>query len=183
VLAYAAPLSVGVEVGAWRGHFSEVMLAQLSPRRFFMLDVWAAAGEFSPRAREFSSYRKIPAEVARQEAEYRAAKYPNTATMILALEFREFVHKFNEEAVDWIYLHCVPDYRTTLVNLALAASVVKPGGVIMGDGYYPDNTNFQHGAFRAIHEFVSAAPFECVSLGHGGQWCLRRLVPGLAATH
>jgi SAM-dependent methyltransferase len=182
VLAYAPTRSVGVEVGAFRGHLSEVMLSQLLPRKFFMQDVWTLGGEFSPIANEYSHKGKLPTKFARQEAEYRAAKFPNTSTVVVEKEFGEFVREFDEEAVDWIYLHCAYDYKTALVNLAMAASIVKPGGVIMGDGYYPDSPVFQHCAFRAISEFVSAAPFELVSLGHAGQWCLRRSSHGLAST-
>jgi SAM-dependent methyltransferase len=181
VLACAPARAVGVEVGAFRGHFSEVMLAQLLPRKFFMLDTWTLAGEFFPAASEYSHNGKLPTKLARQEAEYRAGKFPNTSTLVLETEFGEFVREFDAEAVDWIYLHSANDYRTALGNLAVAASIVKPGGVIMGDGYYPDHTNFQHSTFRAISEFLSAAPFELVSLGHAGQWCLRRMVPGLVS--
>jgi hypothetical protein len=181
VLAFAPRQSVGVEAGAFRGHFSELMLAELLPRKFFMLDVWTLAGEFFPRADEHTNNGTLPTKLARQEAEVRAAKFPNTETIVVEMEFRDFTYRFSEEPVDWIYLHFAPDYKTALANLAVAASVVRPGGVIMGDGYYPDKYGFQHDTWRAINEFMSATRFECVSMGHAGQWCLRR--PGSEPEH
>jgi Methyltransferase domain len=174
LLIFAQGRSVGVEVGAFRGHFSEVLLGRLVPRKFTMLDAWTSAGEFYPQANEYTNNGKLPTRLARQEAEFRAAKFPNTETVVVDKGLGEFVDDSREEPVDWVYLHCTYDYKAILVNLVISARIVKPGGVIMGDGYYPDKIGFHHGAYRAINEFLSATTYECVSLGHAGQWCLRR---------
>jgi hypothetical protein len=181
LFSFAQARSVGVEVGAFRGHFSEMLLSRLIPKKFTMLDAWTSVGEFYPQANAYTNNGKLPTRLARQEAEFRAAKFPNTETAVVDKRLGEFVDESRAEPVDWVYLHCTYDYKANLVNLIAAAGIVKPGGVIMGDGYYPDNIDFQHGAYRAINEFLSATPFECVSLGHAGQWCLRR--PLLASRH
>src|SRR5579859_418430 len=48
VLENASRGSVGAEVGVFRGHFSEVILSTLSPKKFYMIDPWTKIGEFFP---------------------------------------------------------------------------------------------------------------------------------------
>jgi SAM-dependent methyltransferase len=174
VLDFASPGTVGAEVGAFRGHFSEVVLARLVPRKFFMIDAWTKAGEFFAVANGYSNNGELPTKLARREAQVRAAKFPNSETVLVDDAFSSWAGGAAACSVDWVYLHAARDYRQSLLQLAEAARILKPDGVIMGDGYYPDGACFDHGTFRAVTEFVGATPYEFVSVGQAGQWCMRR---------
>jgi len=46
ILNYVPKGGVGAEVGAFRGHFSELLLQWLEPRKTWFIDTWTQGGEF-----------------------------------------------------------------------------------------------------------------------------------------
>ena len=46
ILNYVPKGGVGGEIGAFRGHFSEVLLQWLEPRKAYLVDPWTLRGEF-----------------------------------------------------------------------------------------------------------------------------------------
>lgn len=173
ILDNASLGGVGAEIGVFRGHFSEVILSTLSPRKFYMVDPWTKVGEFFPWGGDYTNNQTLPTKLARREAELRAAKFPNTETVFIEDMFLECVARI-DEPLDWIYIDSSHNYKDTLLELKAAAQMLKPSGVIMGDDYYPDRSSFHHGVFRAVNEFVKTSPYEFIAAGHAAQWCLRR---------
>jgi hypothetical protein len=171
---------VGAEVGVFRGHFSEVILRTLTPRKFFMIDPWTKLGEFFPWADEYTAFGKLPTALARREAQLRAAKFPGTQTVMIEESFPACIAQI-DEPLDWIYIDSSHKYSDTLQELKAAASILKPDGVIIGDDFYPDRTAYHHGVFRAVNEFVKTAPYDFVACGPKAQWLLRRSNIGAVA--
>lgn len=176
VLAFAADRSCGAEVGAFRGQFSEVILDELTPRRLYLVEIWKEAGEGPSFTGRHPGDGELPAAVARRQAELRAGRFANTETVLVDGSLRDLLSGWDAGALDWVYLHAAVDFNEMISNLAAAADLVRPGGVIMGGGYLPDRRGFQHDVYRAVNDFVCTAPFDCVSLDHAGQWCLRRWI-------
>ncbi len=164
---------VGAEVGVFRGHFSELILAKTAPRKFYMIDPWTTGGELFPWADDYTCNGKLPTATARREAQLRAAKFPGTETVIIEGKFPDCRAQIAER-LDWIYIDASHRYKETLVELKAAAEIVKRDGLILGDDYYPDRTSKHHGVFRAVNEFVKTSPYEFVAAGQAAQWCLRR---------
>ncbi|MGO9802329.1 MAG: class I SAM-dependent methyltransferase [Steroidobacteraceae bacterium] len=175
ILEHASPGGVGAEVGVFRGHFSEAILEQLVPSKFYLIDPWENLGEFFGWKDAYTNLGTLPTRVARRDAELRAAKFPNTETVFIQGTFPECKASIREP-LDWIYIDASHQYESTLREITESAEILKPGGVILGDDFYPDRGSLHHGVFRAVNAFVKSGLFEFIASGPGGQWCLRRTV-------
>src|SRR5580693_6734273 len=92
---------VGAEIGVFRGHFSEVILQTLRPRKFYMVDPWTKLGEFFPWADEYTALGKLPTALARREAQLRASKFANSQTVMIEDGFPNCIAQI-DEPLDWI---------------------------------------------------------------------------------
>ncbi len=167
---------VGAEIGVFRGHFSEVILQTLRPRKFYMVDPWTQLGEFFPWAdAQSTAMGKLPHRAGNgAKRSLRASRFANTQTVMIEDGFPNCIAQI-DEPLDWIYIDSSHKYEDTLLELKAAASVLKPDGVIIGDDFYADRAAYHHGVFRAVNEFVKTTLFEFVACGPNAQWMLRRL--------
>jgi F5/8 type C domain/Methyltransferase domain len=182
ILEYAEPGGIGAEVGVFRGHFSEVILGTLAPRKFYLIDPWEKLGKSFSWSDSYTNEGSLPTRVARRDAELRSARYPQTETVFIEDRFPDCKAAILEP-LDWIYIDASHQYQATLREIAESAELLKPGGVIFGDDFYPDRSSLQQGVFHAVNSFVKSGLFEFVASGPSGQWCIRRTVAANEAAH
>jgi hypothetical protein len=173
ILQFAAPGGVGAEAGVFRGHFSEVILQVLTPTKLYLIDPWEKLGQFFDWGGEYTVNKTLPTFTTRRDAELRARKFPDTETIIVEDFFPQCKDRILEP-LDWIYIDSSHDYDQTMLELTESAKLVKPGGMILGDDFYPMTTVAHHGVARAVNRFTSTHPFEFVAAGPQAQWCIRR---------
>jgi hypothetical protein len=173
ILQYAAKDGIGAEVGVFRGHFSEVILAKLTPKKLYLVDPWEKQGEFFDWGADYTNGRSLPTAVARRDAELRALRFPATEVIVVE-DFFPACRDRILEPLDWIYIDSSHLFDQTLVELTESAKIVKPGAMIMGDDFFPMADHVYQGVARAVNRFVSTEPFEFIAAGPQGQWCIRR---------
>jgi hypothetical protein len=174
ILRHAPKGGVGAEVGVFRGHFSEVILGALTPKKLYLIDPWEKQGKFFGWGGGYTNDMSLPTAVARRDAELRARKFPDTEVVIVE-DFFPACRDRILEPLDWIYIDSSHDFDQTLLELTQSAEIVKPGGLIMGDDFVPLATQAHQGVARAVNTFVSSQPFEFVAAGLHEQWCIRRV--------
>lgn len=142
---------VCAEIGVWKGDGASSILHNTAPRKLFLIDPWAHQPE---RAR--SRYGRADVEamdeiyrgvLARFDSEIRQGRVE-----VLRGRSDEVWDKFEESALDWVWLDGDHAYDAVKRDLDALTHVVKPGGFIAGDdymyGWWGDSV------IRAVDEFV-----------------------------
>jgi hypothetical protein len=163
---------VGAQIGVFRGHFSELLLGSLAPRKLFLVDPWTRAGEFYAEDGASDPQARLPTLTARREAQLRAARFPASEAVIVEDVFPSCASSI-DEPLDWIYFDSLAGDGDVPGLLKAAAALLKPGGLILGDGFTDDPALSRRGAAHAVNSFAGAEGFDFVAAGPGGQWCLR----------
>ncbi len=74
-----------------------------------------------------------------------------------------------------MYFDTTHTYEQTVKELALAAALVRPEGIICGDDWRDDPSHVHYGVRQAIEEFCAATDFGLVySSANDRQWAIRR---------
>lgn len=170
ILNYVPRGDAGAEIGAARGHFSEVLLQHLKPVRAYLVDPWTLRGTPAVAA------GSVAGEVARQEAHWRTERFTETQCTFVQAAFPNGVELITEP-LDWLYLDATRDFDAALLELQAAEKLLKPKGILFGDHWVPEPKSSRHGIFQAINKFIRPGKFEMVACGPYGQWAIRRRGP------
>jgi hypothetical protein len=176
ILRFAKLVGVGAEIGVFRGHFAEVLVQALMPKRLYLVDPWSKQGEFFNLGFGPTPYTcdgTLPTAVARREVELRMARFPAVKVTMLEGYFSEEAAKIKER-LDWIYIDGNHQYEEVLKDLYTARGLLKPDGVILGDDWRPNPTGNHHGVFRAVQEFTRKTKYQIIAAAVAGQYCLAR---------
>jgi hypothetical protein len=169
ILNYVPRGDAGAEIGAARGHFSEVLLQHLKPRRAWFMDAWA----LRPPAVCPGS---VAGHVAHQETRWRTERFTETECHFIEAVFPDGVGQIGEP-LDWLYLDATHDFDTAFHELQMAEKLLKPKGILFGDGWQPDPKSSRHGVFQAVGKLIRQGKFELIACGPYGQWAVRRRGP------
>jgi hypothetical protein len=170
ILHYVPKGGVGAEIGAFRGHFTEVLLKHLAPSRLYVVDPWALAGDAIDGG---VAGPVLPALAARQEAEWRAAAFADTDVRLVDGRFPDCKSAF-EEPLDFLYLDVGDDFEETRHQLRVADKLLAPRGLLLGDDWWPDPASAHHGIYQAVNTFAKNHGWDVVAAGPYGQWAIRR---------
>ena len=174
--------TVGMEVGVFRGHFSEVICRALRPRKLYLIDVWTLLGErFGWGKLSYTNDDELPTAVAMREAVLRCGRYPEVEAVVVESSFPECRDQV-EEPLDWAYLDASHQYAHTLRELRALDSMMTADSVIMGDDWHVQGDHPHHGVLQAVHAFVAESDWRITAAGPGLQWAIRRLPYAPAAS-
>jgi hypothetical protein len=174
ILRHVVPGGIGAEVGVFRGHFSEVLMANLKPEKIYLIDPWTKAGElFDFTDGPYTNLGLLPTKVALNEVQLRARKFPDVDVKIIEGYSVEEMEKIPEK-LNFVYIDANHNYEYVLKDLYAAAKLLAPRGVIIGDDWIPHPGGLHHGVFKAVQKFVRATDFQIIGAGYGSQYCLRR---------
>lgn len=175
ILQYAKKEGVGAEVGVYRGHFAEILIKELNPKKLYLIDPWTKVGETWEGGENspYTAFGKVTTKYAREDTKRRMLPYLDKCEIII---IEDFIENFSfPEKLDWIYLDTSHNYEDTKRQLRYLTQFLKPDGILMGDDWHPDSHHKHHGVFKAVNEFIKANPsWEIVAAGYGAQWCIRR---------
>ena len=172
---------VGAEIGVFRGHFSEMICEVLSPRRFYLVDPWTLQGERYSWGGAYFNEGRLPTAVARDQALMRVKAFAEVEPVLVEGFFPDCAAQIPEK-LDFVYLDASHKYEPTLRELRALEPMVKPGGVIFGDDWWPNPKAPHHAVFRAVQDFISESDWEVRAAGPAGQYALGRRADRLAVT-
>ncbi len=173
ILNYLPKNSVGMEIGVFRGHFSEVIAQIVRPKVLYLVDPWTKLGETFGWRTSYANFNTLPTCVAKDEAIARMEKFDWVKVVIVEDFSQNFLSSF-AGTVDWVYLDSSHEYRQTYTELCLIDRVICRNGLIVGDDWAPDISHKHHGVFRAVNDFVKSHDYQFITAGLAGQWCIRR---------
>jgi hypothetical protein len=178
ILRYAKKGGVGAEFGVFRGHFSSVILSELSPSKLYLVDPWTKQGKeyFNwgepPYEMDYTNFNKLKISEAKRDAEERVKPYGDVVDIVE--EFEDvWLNEFSGK-LDFVYLDSSHFYKDTIKTLSLIHKVLSEDGVILGDDWYEDAGHYS-GVCRAVNEFCKTHNYEIALAGQDAQFYLRRV--------
>jgi hypothetical protein len=151
--------SIGVEIGVWRGDSTALFLQNAA--HVHCVDQWSVTAyedsdEFGDYQAYLDRYAKLvgssdPKEFQRYyDRVYREVcdRFPSELVTIHRCTSKEFFRKFLWQ-VDWVYVDGSHSLDGCLFDLYCAQSILKPGGVILGDDY-----GNKAGVTAAVNQFT-----------------------------
>ncbi len=141
---------VVAELGVDEGTFSSKIIEITQPSKLYLIDVWESTRYNKTKQHEVEN--KFEHEIATDKVEIRVG-YST-----------EVVKGFDSEMFDWIYIDTDHTYKTTLAELELYHSKIKPGGIMAGHDFRIGNWNgmVRYGVIEAVYEFCVKHNWELV---------------------
>ena len=163
--------SIGAEIGVWEGHTSSKILKR-NVKFLYLVDPWATSGYDIPVNKKdktfsldnyYTRYKDLAGGSTKQKFNsYYDSVYdrvcnkfgdlPNVG--IYRVSSSEWFSEYNKDKLDWIYIDGDHSYTGVKNDLLGAASVVKKGGMIIGDDYKWDSKKDKGGVKKAVNEFA-----------------------------
>jgi hypothetical protein len=164
---------VGAEIGVFRGHFSALICEHLTPQRFYLVDPWTLHGDLYNWGGAYFNHGTLPTAIAREQALARVAAFPAVEAVMVEGFFPACAAQIPEK-LDFAYLDASHRFEPTLAELHALSGMMKPGGIIFGDDWWPSTQAPHHAVFRAVQEFLRESDWEVRAAGPAGQYALGR---------
>lgn len=143
-----------VEIGVWKGVFSQMLLNQLRPEKLILIDPWKsfeerdAAFDGQTGDDEFETiYQGVITKYAPEISEGRVEVRRGLSGDVLA--------KLNSESLSFAYIDGDHSYTGVCADLASLWPLMKVGGVIMLDDYHRRGW-WGLDVIQAANEFIGA---------------------------
>jgi predicted O-methyltransferase YrrM len=143
--------SEGMELGVQAGYFSRFLIETIDPSVLHLVDI--DLGQIR--------YDESPALRERAHAGF---------VRLHQGDSRRVLETFADASLDWIYVDAAHDYDAVREDLAQAARIVRPGGLIVCNDYtqWSPIENKAYGVAKAVNELCLAGGWRLVALGlHG----------------
>jgi Methyltransferase domain len=173
ILQYARKGGIGAEIGVFRGQFSVELIKGLKPKKVYLVDPWTKLGDRYPIARPYNNNGALTPRVSLRETQLRTGNFKSAEVVIVEGFFPQVIRQI-KEPLDWVYLDGSHSYFDVLRDLHNIDHILKWGGTILGDDWWPDSTHPAQGVYPAVQQFVRTSRFQIHAAGPGGQYCLRR---------
>jgi hypothetical protein len=147
---------VGVEIGVYKGVFSELLLRIAQPKTLHLVDPWVSSDADEHRGAMYSEGRA--SQTAMDEilagVKSRFAKPIENGRIVIHREMSNVAMKtFADDSLDFVYIDGDHTERGVTVDLDWAFRKVKRGGLICGDDYSIGQW-WAGGVVRATHKFI-----------------------------
>ncbi len=136
---------VVAEIGVAQGDFSQEVLQRNHPGQLYLIDAWST-----------DRYKSAKSEVEKRFADEIEAGRVHLRQGLST----ERLPDFDDGFFDWAYIDTDHSYKTTLAELEICASKVKPGGRIAGHDFCVGNI-----VDAVVYGVVEACSKFCVDCG------------------
>lgn len=161
---------VGCELGVFKGHFSQVLLNQLKPKKLHLIDPWWKLSEKWEWANgnqdTFSAYLKVLVEF--EDA-------LKSGSVVIHCDFDEVaLNAMDSSYFDWAYIDSSHEFEHTFKELEILLPKMKQNGLICGDDWFVDTKHKHHGVAKAVQSFVASGELELLYTSDSDhQWIAR----------
>jgi len=140
------------EIGVAEGDFSREILTICQPEKLHLIDCWDSARYH--QGLKLLVEKKFDKEIQN-----------NIVNIHFGLS-TDVAGNFGDAYFDWIYIDTDHTYYTTLSELRLYSSKIKPEGIIAGHDYLMGNWEkyFKYGVIEAVHQFCKEEKWEILYL-------------------
>jgi hypothetical protein len=168
--------SVGIELGVFKGEFSEHILQIVQPRELHLVDVWwTEYGEHYPDWGLYTDHGRLKTKDA-YESVMRIVERHGAKTKVIVHvgDGLEYLRTLPDDYLDWSYIDTSHQYEQTWFELEVLKDKIKAGGLITGDDWIVNPTHRHHGVYRAVKDFCAAYKWEIVLLTNKAQWAIQQ---------
>lgn len=138
ILSYIPQAGAGVEVGVWRGDFSQALLNHLKPRQLTLIDPWA---------------HQQDADELHQKVCQRFSANDNVK--VVRSTSLEAAKAIADQSLDWVYIDGSHFYKDVLDDLNAWRPKLRNNGILFGDDYYWRDTESEYTVKKAVDEFIA----------------------------
>jgi len=139
--------SIGVEIGVFRGEFSDIILKLVKPSKLVLIDPWLGnirSGDKNGNNMQYIDGNKYYQDVI-------LPKYDSNPAVAVLKNRSSILSTFKDDHFDWGYIDGDHSYEGVKHDLTLLRHKVKPNGIIMGHDYIVPRFA---GVVKAVDEFV-----------------------------
>lgn len=154
LLGRLAKSAVCVEIGVWRGDFSEMILQVAHPRELHLVDPWAFVPQFPERwygGQIARSQTDMDAIFAAVESRFRERPQVRMHRMTSSAASR----RFHDGHFDWVYVDGDHSYEGVLSDLRSWWPKVRIGGCVAGDDYQWKDEHGRLSVKAAVEQFAA----------------------------
>lgn len=138
----------GVEVGVWRGEFSEYLLSESGLAKLISVDAWDASLTLQKK------YRQVDFEAAMLLTKDKLKRFGKRSE-VLRLTSKDAAKQFPDNYFDFVYIDAGHDYDNVKQDLTVWYPKLKPGGLFAGHDYVKWQGKAKTwGVVRAVNEFI-----------------------------
>ena len=160
-----------VEVGVWRGGFSEQIIKICGPKEFYGVDPYELfPGMVSAPGPEYNTQADLDALSTNV-----ATKLKKHGHTLIRKKSLDAVKDFSDLSVDLVYIDGDHTYEGCKADIHAWWPKVKSGGILMGDDYFEYKTGkgFDFGVIPAVNEFVAENTLHLdTDDSRTPQWCI-----------
>lgn len=168
--------SVAVEVGVFKGEFTEHILQIVHPSHLHLIDPWwKKFGTYFPDWGSYTDFGRLKTKDAYAQLLRIIKDFDNHHVSKIHVGRSSVVlPQFPDRYFDWAYLDSTHSYEDTKEELSLLRYKVKTEGLITGHDWQEDLTNIHHGVYKAVNEFIHTYDYRITYLDNYLQWALRK---------
>jgi hypothetical protein len=166
--------AVCAEIGVWKGDFSQMILDHTSPQELHLIDPWAYQTEFGDRL-----FGGLVAQ-SQEDMDEIFDGVKKRFTSNPEVKFHRVYSKdapaiFPKGKFDWMYVDGNHYYEFVLADLQLCATLLKPGGYLVGDDYKWTSPELigDLPVKRAVQDFLEATAGAKLVSTYGGQFIIQ----------
>ncbi|MFQ5438183.1 MAG: class I SAM-dependent methyltransferase [Paracoccaceae bacterium] len=143
-----------VEIGVWRGDFSETILEIVKPDHLVLIDTWEEPEQAEHSRALAARAGKASLDKTFQEVQARFSNQIRASQVSVIRDYSyNAIPKLDRNSVDFAYLDADHSYEGTLRDLELLMPCMKIGGVIACDDYHRRGW-WKNGVIRAVNEHI-----------------------------
>lgn len=163
---YIRPGGVGVEVGVFWAHFSEVLVSHFKPSKLYLVDPWDRLhGETFNFSTPYTLGGTLRTDTAEKRAQALASRHPDVIEVRKQYS-TEFFPTIPDGSLDWVYLDATHHYPEVLADLRCIWPKLKSDGVLIGDDYFVEEDAKHIGTRWAVDEFAAENGIDLIKERH-----------------